>query len=689
MLEDGRGMSGPTMATIRVFGREIAVVRGVAAAVSVIATLVLIGWATGVDALTRAAPELPRMMPWTAGLSLLSAVALERCAIVPGSRWGHAAALLVAAGSALAVLFYLTGVPASMHALAVSGGAGAQLPGLPAPNTALAMLAIAGAIVWLDRPRTRYAYPAEIGAGVAATIAVTALIGQAYGATYLYGMSRYTGMSLPSGLCVIALAIGVFAARPERGLAAGLRSDRLGVTVTSRLVPVVFGVPIVLGWIVSTGHQARYFDVALGTAVQTVATILGGLFAVGSTAVVLDRLDAERQHMSAERLTAIAHAASEVRFRAFFESTGVAFIVHDASGLLPRWSELQELYRSRDAAAVASDQAMIEWMLDGVPVVDANPAALALFEVTQKESLRESWRSVLLPETLQVFSRAVRAALAGNNRFETEVPVRGRGGARRYLFVSVALPDHPALGRVVVSLVDVTERKRAQQMLLDAQRAREVAAHTATEAERRRMARELHDGPLQELTALKLVLEAESKQHASEVLELALRRSTAIIQELRAVVEDLRPPDLARGSLSEAISTQARVLTARGYVALTCDLQPTVRLPDWVARNVYRIAQEAIGNAVRHGRPRQLSVRLWQGGAETGLEIEDDGTGFDPLAHHRGSGLINMRERAVAIAGDLAVESTSRRGTRVRLLIPADVWSHSAPDATAHPRPIT
>lgn len=287
--------------------------------------------------------------------------------------------------------------------------------------------------------------------------------------------------------------------------------------------------------------------------------------------------------MDGERRNAVAHAASEARFRSIFENTAVALIERDASGLATFLSELRER-DGGDAALVKPSRELIERIFAALPVVDANPAALALFGASSKEALAASWREALLPETLDVFVRAVRAAAAGDETFEAEVPVRTLSGARRDLVVSFALPRPPTFGRVLVSLVDVTERKRAQQIMLDARRAHEAAAHAATEAERRRMARELHDGALQDLTALKLVLEAESKQHAPDALELAVRRTGAIIQEVRAVVEDLRPPELARGSLPDAISMHARVLATERSVALVCELQASVRLPDWVAR---------------------------------------------------------------------------------------------------------
>ena len=339
--------------------------------------------------------------------------------------------MLVAIGSASALLSYPTGIPAGVSsALTMPPGVGAQLPGLPAPNTALATLACALAIILLDWAPTRRAYPAEIAAGTAATIAVTALIGQAYGATYLYVVSAYTGMALPSALCVIALAIGVFAARADRGLAAALRSDRLGLTVTNRLVPLVLGVPLVFGWLVSAGHRAGYVDVPLACALQTVATILVGLFAVGRTAVVIDRLDVERRVMDGERRNALAHAASEARFRSIFENTAVALIERDASGLATFLSELRER-DGGDAALVKPSRELIERIFAALPVVDANPAALALLGASSKEALAASWREALLPRHSTFLSVPCAPPLRGMRRSRLKFPsVRSavRGG---------------------------------------------------------------------------------------------------------------------------------------------------------------------------------------------------------------------------------------------------------------------
>ncbi len=668
-----RIMTIPTVATVRIRERDIALVRALAACVIAIVTLVLLGWVASIELLTRGIPALPAMMPSTAVLFALSAVALDRATFAPRAATSRILAFLIALSLVPALIAYLGEMP-SMPVLpwAMPTGIGQQLPGVPAPNTLLALFCLALAVLFLDSAAIRGMFPAEIAAGMATTIAVTALIGHSYGAAYLYGISAYAGMSLPSVLCTMALSAGIFAARPQRGLIAALHGHSLGVTVANRLIPLAIGVPIAFGWLVCIGLLAGSFDIPLGVALLTVATILVALFAIGRTAVTVERLEIERQRVTEERQKALQQAAAQERFRSIFENTSIALVERDTSGLAARWSELQDASGNRVATP---SHELIEWMFAAAPVVDANPAALALFGASSKEALVASWREALLPETIAVFLGAVRAVAAGQKTFEAEVPIRGPGGTQRHLIASLAFPEDPPLGRVLISFVDVTERRRAEQSALEAGRAHEEAAHIATEAERHRLARELHDGALQELAALKLLLEAECTQRGSESLRLALGRTGAIIREVRAAVEDLRPPELARGSLADAIANHAEALTVQSATALTCDVPADIHLPDWVAREVYRIAQEAIGNAIRHGRPRRLAVRLWQLQRETGLEIEDDGTGFDAAAVCNGSGLANMSERADRISASLTIDSAPRNGTRIRLLVPCDGWS--------------
>lgn len=200
-----------------------------------------------------------------------------------------------------------------------------------------------------------------------------------------------------------------------------------------------------------------------------------------------------------------------------------------------------------------------------------------------------------------------------------------------------------------------------------ARASRQRAAGAARDAERRRLARELHDGVLQDLTAARLRLEA-----ATDV-ECNRRRSVEAIGSalatLRHLVDELRPHDLGRTSLAEAIAAHARILTFGRGIELTLELDADGAVPDWAARDIYRIAQEATANAVRHAGPHRIAIRLRASERETLLEVEDDGSGFDPEHVAVASGLAGMRERAAALGADLEVSSGLGRGTCVRLVL--------------------
>jgi len=107
-------------------------------------------------------------------------------------------------------------------------------------------------------------------------------------------------------------------------------------------------------------------------------------------------------------------------------------------------------------------------------------------------------------------------------------------------------------------------------------------------------------------------------------------------------------------------------------VVLRADGAPRLH-PD-VESEVFRVAQEALQNAVRHAAAQRIEVRLANGAGRLVLEVSDDGTGFDPVApgvRSRRLGLTSMEERAAALGGSLAIESAPGDGTRVRLEVPA------------------
>jgi len=198
--------------------------------------------------------------------------------------------------------------------------------------------------------------------------------------------------------------------------------------------------------------------------------------------------------------------------------------------------------------------------------------------------------------------------------------------------------------------------------------------------ERNRIARELHDAVAQKLFSLRLTADAAAalvtRDPARAGSQLATVRALAAeaAEELRAIVVGLRPADLAAEGLDGALRKQValldRVHAAR--VTFTADeLVPRLGAAGEAA--AYRIAQEALHNALRHGSPRTVEVRLRGRNGALALEVSDDGAGF--TAHGDGSGgpmlgIASMRERARAAGGRLVVESRPGAGTTVRLEVP-------------------
>lgn len=201
------------------------------------------------------------------------------------------------------------------------------------------------------------------------------------------------------------------------------------------------------------------------------------------------------------------------------------------------------------------------------------------------------------------------------------------------------------------------------------------------EAERRHIARELHDQIGQELTALKLVLATGARGQTGTqpaYLEEAMTLLDELMIRVRDLSLDLRPSILDDLGLLPALLWHFERYTAQTGVRVKLGHSGLERrFHSATETAAYRIIQEALTNVARHAEVAEVTVRVWVEEDRLGVQIEDQGKGFDPgaaLASGASGGLRGMRERAGLMGGRLEIESSPGAGTRLIAELPLGAW---------------
>ena len=196
--------------------------------------------------------------------------------------------------------------------------------------------------------------------------------------------------------------------------------------------------------------------------------------------------------------------------------------------------------------------------------------------------------------------------------------------------------------------------------------------------ERQRLARELHDSVSQVLFSIGLsarsartMLERNNVERAAATVENVVKLAEMGMAEMRALIFELRPESLAQEGLNAALTKQAAALRARHSIAVETTLGEEPDVPLAIKEALYRIAQEATHNTVKHARAERIDIRLTGDAGEVALDVEDNGVGFDTSADFPGHlGLRSMRERVARFGGTVEIDSAPGRGTAVRVRIP-------------------
>ena len=231
--------------------------------------------------------------------------------------------------------------------------------------------------------------------------------------------------------------------------------------------------------------------------------------------------------------------------------------------------------------------------------------------------------------------------------------------------------------------------RTAQALSADRQRERTAAA----EAERRRWARELHDETLQGIAAVRVMLALSRRDDHAELRTTVTRAADALqgeVDRLRDIIHDVRPSSLDDLGLMAAMEALVARHAHDGGPALQLEVdldheagRTPERLHPDVETAIYRIAQEALRNAIKHADAHTVAVAVAEIEGEVGVRVRDDGRGYDPQASATGFGLVSIQERVELLDGRLRVRSAPGEGTTLEARVPA---RHREPGPAASAR---
>ncbi|MBJ6723919.1 PAS domain-containing sensor histidine kinase [Geomesophilobacter sediminis] len=369
---------------------------------------------------------------------------------------------------------------------------------------------------------------------------------------------------------------------------------------------------------------------------------------------------------------------SELRYRNLFEESPIAVLEADVS------DAMQSLERLRDAGVtdyssyfVAHPEAA-KTCGAGISVIELNHSMLELYQAETAEQLIEFLR---VDGNYDTFLRLI----AGSDREPADVVTSVTTMKGNLKFATPKLSRLGAAtgccGRVIISLHDVTERKRSETALQESHgRLRQLAAHleSVREEERVKMSREVHDELGQMVAALKFDVSflketaplSGPQAHKIDDMDANV---TEMIRTVQRISAELRPKLLDDLGLVPAMEWQIKDFAQRTGIACSHKMSPS--LPPLVpecSTAIFRIFKEALTNIQRHANASKVMVKLHQLKQEIVLVVTDNGKGVavEDIFAEGSFGLMGMRERAFLCSGKVVIDSPPGQGTTVRLHIP-------------------
>jgi len=358
----------------------------------------------------------------------------------------------------------------------------------------------------------------------------------------------------------------------------------------------------------------------------------------------------------------------------------------------------------------AAEEAIFVHDVETGAILDVNDRVAELMGYTREEIREVSPEALCSGEPPYVAATAfekIRQTLAGHPQ-TFEWHSKRKNGELFWSEVGLKRVRLGGCDRLVAVVRDISERKEAEEALRESEaRARGLVESqhraleglrqseeklrrlsqrqvTVREQERKRLGFNLHDDVCQELVGVGIMVESirhrvgPTSVQTSGDFDRVVGYLNAMVEHLRKLARELQPMQLRELGLEDSLQSLAAGLSSNTCRVLATFSTGIPRLEEEVEVGVYRIAQEALANALRHSSARTIALALSIEETDLCLEITDDGRGFDPDETIGSLGLVSMEERALALGGTLEVRSALGSGTTIRLACPIRLPSQAS-----------